>query len=305
MKNAKTKIYSIFEIVGYIPIYILLIVGSAFMLYPLLYGIVAGFMDPMDYLLNVSFFPIPRKGIFIEFYKTILIDPRLLIFVRNTVLKIIWQTFFTFLTSLLLGYVFSKLRFKGRNVTFWIFISSMMIPAQATMVPSYIMWARWPLLGGNDILGLGGHGMLNSWWIFLFPSIISVYSMFLMKQMFDTLPSEIEESARLDGAGTFTIIGRLYTPLLKPVLAVVFLGIFTGCWNDFTTNLIYTDGQTWELIMVSFGVNQIANSFKFGEVPNYPAIFAAATILTIPPIIIYMFVQKSFVEGIAMTGIKG
>jgi len=289
----------------YTLIYSVLIVGSLLMIYPFVYGAVAGVMDPIDYLKNATFFPIPRKLVTFDYYIAVLTDIRLLIFARNTFMRIIWQLIFLSFTSVVLGYVFSKLHFKGKNVIFGILLGSMMIPGQATMVPTYVMYARWPLLGGNNIFGQGGHGMLNSWWIFTIPAMLSIYHIFLTKQMFDTLPNEIEEAARIDGAGTLTIIFRIYARLLLPILAVMFLGIFTGCWNDYQTNLLYTDGQSWNLLMISYGIDQIANSFKFSDIINYPAIFATATITTIPSIIVFLCVQRSFVEGLAMSGIKG
>lgn len=287
-------------------IYTLLVLGSAVMLYPLLFGLVAGLMDKYDFLSNTVFFPIPQKITF-QNYLVILTDEKMLLLLRNTFMRTTWFLFFHIVSSMLLGYAFSKLKFKGQKVAFAVLMTSMMIPGQATIVPFFLIAKRWPLLGGNNILGLGGSGMLNSWWVLLIPGILQVYYVFLVRQSYLSIPNDFEESARIDGAGTIRIIFQVYMPLLKPIIAVLIVMSFTMIWNDFSTPLYYTSGTDYSNLTISLGLRSILNKFA-GDVimvPNYPAVFAAATIASLPTILIYSIFQKSFVQGIASSGIKG
>lgn len=286
-------------------IYALLVSGSLVMLYPLLFGLFAGFMSPNEYIINTSFFPVP-KPFHLAYYIGVITDSKMLFMIRNTVIRIMWYLVLNIIFPLVLGYLFSKRTFRFKNAIFMLLLASMMIPGQATMVPSYIMLARWPLLGGNNILGMGGHGMLDSWWALLIPGMVNVYFMFLFKQSYDSVPNDFEESARLDGAGTLRIIFRIYFNLLKPVAAVTAFSTIIGVWNDFFTPLIYTSGTKLSNLTISLGIGQIASQFQANQLlPNYPAVFAAATIATIPTILVYSFFQKYLIQGMAMTGLKG
>ena len=131
------------------------------------------------------------------------------------------------------GYIFFKLRFPGRDKVFLLFLSGMVMPAILTIVSDFIMMAWFPLAGGNDILGQGGHGLRGDWRVLFTFGWVPPLAIFLMKQAFDMLPSEYQDAARLDGAAVFTIIFRVYTPLLKPALATLAIITFVNVWNDF------------------------------------------------------------------------
>nr|WP_255654268.1 carbohydrate ABC transporter permease [Cohnella sp. REN36] len=212
-------------------------------------------------------------------------------------------------TSVVLGYFFAKGTFVGRKACFYFILSTMMIPSITAMIPSYVMYARWPWTGGNDVF-FGGHGLLNSWGVLLLPGLVSVMSLFLTKQMYDTLPGEYEESARMDGASTYRIIFQIYAPMLKPVLAVILITDFNGIWNDFMTNLIYTDNPGRNLTTISYGMTKLPkllSNIKLQDhfVSDYPGIFAAAFMIVLPTIAVYLLVQRHIVQGLAMSGLKG
>ncbi len=289
--------------------HIVLSFGGLIMLYPLFYMFLAALMDPYEYILSATLLPIPSDwnfGIFWEMlsYKDI---PY---WFRNTILRITWYLAWTILTAIVLGYFFSKGKFFGKTVMFYVLLSTMMIPNITALVPTYIMYARWPWAGGNDVF-FGGSGLLNTWPVMLVGGLVQVFAVFLVKQMYDTLPNEYEEAARIDGAGTYRIIFQIYAPMLKSVMAVIVIGTFGTIWNDFLTNLVFTDGSTGpHLTMVAYGVTKLtslvgAELIENQYIVNYPGVFAAALLVTLPSIVTYLVLQKHMVMGLAMSGLKG
>ncbi|MFD0713305.1 carbohydrate ABC transporter permease [Paenibacillus sp. GCM10027626] len=288
--------------------HVILFAGGLMMLYPLLYALFGAMMDPFEYLRSSSLIPIPSHLNFYKFAEMVTYKD-FPYWIRNTLFRITWYLVFMVVTSVVLGYFFAKGTFVGRKVCFYFILSTMMIPSITAMIPSYVMYARWPWTGGNDVF-FGGHGLLNSWGVLLLPGLVSVMSLFLTKQMYDTLPGEYEESARMDGASTYRIIFQIYAPMLKPVLAVILITDFNGIWNDFMTNLIYTDNPGRNLTTISYGMTKLPkllSNIKLQEnfVSDYPGIFAAAFMIVLPTITVYLLVQRHIVQGLAMSGLKG
>jgi len=266
-------------------------------------------MEPREYFRSSSLLPIatrPNFGIFSEMlaYKDV---PYWL---RNTALRTIWYLAWTICTSLVLGYFFSKGKFFGRTIMFYVLLATMMVPAVTTLVPTYLIFARWPWAGGNDVF-YGGSGLLNSWGVLLLPGLVNAYFLFLVKQMYDTLPNDFEDSARVDGAGTFRIIFQIYAPLLKPVLALIIAFTFFTIWNDFLTNLIYA--PSWgdrSLTTIGYGILYLPGLFpqdivQNQAIPHYPRLFATAFLATLPPLVVFLVFQRYIVKGLAMSGLKG
>ena len=221
--------------------------------------------------------------------------------------KIAFQFGVTIFTSILGGYVFAKLQFPFKRAFFMLLISSMMIPGVALLVPNYIWMSKFPLMGGNNLLGEGGHGFLNNPWSIVLTGWLNVYNIFLCRQAFSSIGNEMSESAQIDGAGFLSIVFKMYMPLIRPILAVMFLNLFLGVWNDYLGNFIYmSDIPKWHTIgNVVVSVMEIySNPQRLGG-PDYPITFAVATISMVPPIIVYMLVQKQFTEGLTMGSVKG
>ncbi|MCQ6561010.1 carbohydrate ABC transporter permease [Paenibacillus mendelii] len=283
-------------------IYGVLVIGSIVMFYPFLFQVLASLASNRDYYATLIV-PIPTKW-HVDRYVDIFLKPEVYRLYVNTFLRCAWYIFITCFMSLVAGYVFSKLRFKGRDSVFLIFLASMMIPGQVTLVPTYLLYARWPFAGGNDWLGQGGHGLIDSWAALLVGGLVPVYSIFLMKQMMDSLPFDYEEAARVDGAGVARTIFGIYLPMTKPILAALVIMTFIGIWNDYLWPLIAISST--EKQVIATGISSLMAATKqVGKVPDYPSIFALATITMIPPIVVYLWLQKYFVQAFAMTGVKG
>lgn len=200
--------------------------------------------------------------------------------------------FFTVVASVIVAYGFAKIQWRGRNFFFAICIATMMLPWQVTMVPLFIIFRRleW----------------INTYWPLVVPALAGhPYFIFLLRQFFLSIPEELSEAARMEGASEWGILWRIILPLSKPAIAVVVLFRFLWSWNDFLGPLIYLhDEAKYPLALMIYRLRQTADSMGNTELA-YPHLMAVSTIVALPVIIVFIFAQRSFIEGISMTGLKG
>lgn len=285
-------------------IYFLLFVTSVIMVYPLVFMILGSFTTLAEYS-RTTILPMPSQISFQTHIDLLSVDlgPAY----RITLIRIAFYLMWSVTVSLLGGYAFSRLRFPGKNMLFMFFLTGLVVPAILTSLPTYMMVARFPFAGGNDAGGVGGHGFVNEWPALFILGWVDVFAIFLMKQSYDMLPIEYEEAAKIDGAGFFTIIFRVYVPMLRPAIVAVIIIVFVGVWNDYFWPLLVVAGNK-DLAPVALQVQRViynlATSEGFYNFP-YPLIFAAATLAALPPLVLYLFLQRYFVQGLAATGIKG
>ncbi|MFZ4659096.1 MAG: carbohydrate ABC transporter permease [Caldilineaceae bacterium] len=197
------------------------------------------------------------------------------------------------------GYAFARLHFPGRNLLFAAVIATLMVPSQATLVPLFILVKQWPLLGGNDIWGRGGFGMLDSYWALTVPLFATAYGTFLLRQFFLTLPADLEDAARIDGTSEFGIYWRIVLPLSGPALATLSIFSFQNVFNDFVWPLVIARSE--EIKTIQVGLAQ----FRREGTTEWTLLMAGTMIATIPILIVFMLGQRYFTQGIALTGIKG
>ena len=188
------------------------------------------------------------------------------------------------------GYAFARLRFPGREVLFLIVLATLMIPDQLRLVPVYL------ILNG---LGLT-KGVLQYAGVFIVLAI-SATSIFLMRQYFLSIPHEIEEAARIDGASFFTTFWRVMLPLAGPALAAVAILQFQGTWNGYFWPYVILQNPDQQTIPVALSFFRLQG----GLVTNWPPLMAVVVLATIPVLVLYLFFQRYFVEGIAASGVKG
>lgn len=187
------------------------------------------------------------------------------------------------------GYAFARLRFPGREALFLLVLGTLMIPDQLRMVPVYQILVN---------IGLVTPGPENYFAIWLVMAI-SATSLFIMRQFFLTIPFDLEESARIDGAGFFTAFWRILFPLSRPALATVAILSFQGTWNGFFWPLILLQSQPhWTLPL---GLSQ----FRFQYSTNWPPLMALVVVATVPIVILYLFFQRYFVSGLSSGAVKG
>lgn len=205
----------------------------------------------------------------------------------NTLFVVVFTVLGTVITSSLCAYSFSRIEWKGRDTVFGILLTAMMIPFAVTLIPTFIGWQKL--------------GVVNSYAPLIVPAWFGggVFNVFLLRQFFRTIPKELDEAARIDGAGHFTIYSKIIMPLSKPSLIVVSLFSFMGSWNDFLGPLVYlNDGDKFTL---SLGLMQFQGMYS----AQWQYMMAAATVVLIPIVIIFFIGQKYFIEGISMSGMKG
>jgi multiple sugar transport system permease protein len=202
----------------------------------------------------------------------------------------------------LAGYAFARLRFPGREIVFFVLIASTMVPGAVTLVPLFLMTRGFPLVGGNDLLGHGGVGLLNTIPGLVLPHVIQALNIFLARQFFLELPEDWAEAARLDGASEFLTFLRVYLPLSRPMVATIAILSFTSAWEDFLWPLVVTSSPDSYTVQVALSV--LAGTGGGGSA-DWGPVMAAAVLATLPLLLVFLFFQRHFVEGLASGGVKG
>jgi len=201
-------------------------------------------------------------------------------------------TLFTMASSAIVAYGFSRIRWPGRDKLFAVCIATMLVPYTVVMVPLFIIFKK--------------VGWVGSYLPMVVPAMFgNAFYIFMLRQFFMSLPEELSEAARLDGASELGILWRVILPLSKPALAVVALFTFMGTWNDYLGPLIYINKYT--MFPLALGIQKLRSQMtQVGNAPlAYPYLMAVSTIAAAPIIILFFFAQRTFIEGISLTGIKG
>lgn len=207
-------------------------------------------------------------------------------------------TILNLLLGSMAGYAFARLSFRFREHLFWVLISAMMVPGVLTMIPCFLVLHGLPLLGGNDILGHGGVGLINTLWAVVLPGAAGPFAMFMMRQQFGAIDPAFAEAARLDGASELRIFGQVYLPLVKPGLAVLAILTFQAGWNNFLWPLVVLRTQDKMPIQVGLAV------FRKQYETSYGPLMAGTLIACIPVILIFVVFQRWIIEGQASAGVK-
>ncbi|WP_432493660.1 carbohydrate ABC transporter permease [Kineococcus auxinigenes] len=197
------------------------------------------------------------------------------------------------------GYAFAMLPFRGSTMLFYGLVSTAAIPVSVTLIPLFLMAKQFPLAGGNDLLGHGGSGLLDSLGGVVLPYVIGPMNIFLARQYFASANPDLAEAARIDGAGEVRIFTRIYLPLAKPLLAVVSIFAFTGVWDDFLWPLVVTTSAETQTVQLA-----LARFLASGNV-QYGPLMAGAVLITLPVLAVFLFNQRAFVSGLTDGSVKG
>ncbi len=211
---------------------------------------------------------------------------RMLLWFINSMFIALISTVFHVLFDAMAGYAFAKRKFPGSNILFWLVVAALMIPTQVTLVPLYLMITKMKLV--NSFAGV------------ILPGLADVIGIFLLKQFMQTLPSELEEAARVDGASEWTIFTKIIMPLSAPALAVTAIFAFQRYWNSFMWPLIVM--QDPDKFTLQVGLSYIQTS-EFGT--NYGLLMAGAALAAIPMIFFFFAFQKYFMQGLRIGAVKG
>lgn len=269
-------------------LYFILIFGAVIFLFPFFWMVSNSLMTLGETITRKLIPAVPQWGNYVEAWKQANFSKYFL----NSVLITLGTLAGLLFTSILAGYAFGRIEFKGKTLLFGLFLATMMIPESVTLIPNYLM------IRGN-ILPLPGGSWMNTFWAMTVPFMANAFSIFLLRQFFAQIPHELWDAARIDGADHVRFLIQIVLPISKaPVMTVLLFG-FTGAWNAFQWPLLVTTKDTWRPLMVGLWgfVNEAG--------PRTNLLMAGAVITLIPVIIIYFLTQKQFTQGIATTGLKG
>lgn len=269
-------------------IYLLLILLGIVMVYPLLWMVSASFKTNNEIFSSLSLIPkSPIWNGYSEGWK----GSGQYSFARffiNTFLMVIPTVFFTAISSLLVAYGFARFKFKSKKILFALVIASLMLPNEVIIIPRYMVF--------NKL------GWLNTYLPFIVPAAFATYSffIFMLVQYIRTIPRELDESARIDGCGSFSILVRIITPLCVASLISVLIFQFVWRWNDFINPLIYISSVKKYPLSLALRMSlDVTDTIAWNQT------IAMSVLSMLPPVLLYFGLQKYFVEGVATTGMKG
>ncbi len=222
----------------------------------------------------------------LEAYGDLFLDQPFGIFLYNSVKIAVLSVGGQLITSSLAAFAFARLDFPGKNVLFIIVLSTMMVPYAVTVIPLYIVMHR--------------IGWVNTHLPLIVPAMLSsAYGTFLLRQFMFSLPIELEDAARIDGCSSFGIYRRIALPLMKPALATLGVFSFMASWNNFFGPFIFLDRKY--LFTVQLGVALVQRQWY----TSWPRLMAGSVVVTLPVLLVFLLLQRYFVRGISLTGIKG
>lgn len=266
--------------------YLFLSLVSLIIMLPFFLMVTTALKEPNNiFLFPPQWFPNPIRWFnFIELFDRIPFHIQLF----NSVYIATLATIGTCIFGAMGGYAFAKIRFKGKNVIFLILLSSMMIPNEATIIPLFIWMSKLKLINTHiplilpPMLGAGG-----------------MFGVFLMRQFFITAPDSLIEAAKIDGCGPVKTFFQIMLPLAKPALAALFIYTFLNMWNEFLNPLVFVNSTN--LYTVPLALSMLTDQVG----TEWHLVMAGSVLATFPLLLVFVFAQKHFIQGIAMTGIKG
>jgi len=263
--------------------HLVLIVASIFFVIPFVW-LVSTSLKPLTQIFTFPPEWIPRPFQWDNYVRATEYIP-FFTYLKNTVVITVVSTLGVVLTCPLVAYSFAKLRWKGRNVLFVVTIAVMMIPGQVTMIPLFLIFNKMGWVGTPLPL--------------IVPAFFGVpFSIFLMRQFFMGLPDTLRDAAKIDGAGEFRIYWQIMVPLARPAILAIGLFQFMGAWTDFLGPLLYlTDEHQYTM---SLGLQQFQNQ----KGTEWGLMMAVSTMMTLPIIVMFFFMQRTFIQGITFSGIK-
>jgi multiple sugar transport system permease protein len=263
--------------------HLVLTVLGVLILAPVVFAILTSFMTP-NQTLTGALWPTPWT---LDNYVRAFAEVPLLRWFGNSALYAVLATVLMLASSIPAAYALSRIRFRGSSVIFTAIVVAMLLPPQITAVPLYVMWAKLGMTG--TLLPL------------ILPNVLGdAFSIFLLRQFFLTVPKEYAEAARLDGCGEWGILWRVVIPMARPGIASAGLFMFFNSWNDYYGPLLYTsENPDWW--PVAYGLA----TFRGTHGTDWGMTMAITLLVMIPVVVLFFFAQRVFVEGIALTGVKG
>lgn len=267
---------------------------SSRLTHPLLLLLAAGFLLPVVWMVLSSLKPPGQleselwpRSLHWQNYAEVLQSEDYLRYLANSLALSLLTVAGSVCSCTLVAYGFSRLQWPGRDALFFVLIATMLLPFHVTMLPRFQLFA-WL-------------GMYNTWWPLVLPSWLAgeAFHVFLLRQFFLTIPEELSEAARIDGAGEWSILTRIVVPLSWPALATVALFQFLATWNEFAAPLLYLQDRS--RFPLAYALQQFVSAYR----TEFGPLMAGAALFTAPVVVLFLLTQKTFLRGIATTGLKG
>ncbi len=260
----------------------ILISGAILMLFPFFWSVSTSFKSLREIFRNpFSLIPIhPTFNNYVAIFNKIPFARYLL----NSFIVASATTFLQILTAMLSAYAFSRLNFKGRNLIFYIFLATMMIPGQLLMIPQYLIVAKF--------------GWINTYQGLIVPYAATALTTFFLRQFFLAIPKDLEDAAVIDGCNSFQVLVKIFLPISKPAISTIAIFSFMWSWNSYFWPLLIVNVPKMRTIQLGLAMFRTEGGIQWGE-------FMAGTVVaTLPILIAYFFAQKHFVKSITLTGLK-
>lgn len=263
---------------------LVLTLGAGLMIAPFLWVLQAAFSDPASaYVLPPRLIP---ENPTLENFQSVFATVPFATFIKNSFIIASAITVGQLITCSMAAYPFARLNFPGKNVLFILLLATLMIPLQVTIVPLFILMRQ--------------IGLYDTLWAVILPALISPFGIFLLRQYYMTIPTELEDAARIDGASYVTIYWRIIVPLSLPALSTLAIVTFVYWWNEYFIPLIMINSQ--ELQVLPVGLTLLRGRYSAGAVG---AISAGITMAVIPILIFFLVLQRNIIKSVASTGLKG
>lgn len=272
MKSKKERIVSV--------IYGSLLVSFAVLsLFPFFYMLLTSFKQTYSMELDLSL-----KGLSVQNFRTIFKNFEFSRYFLNSTMVVVIACLLNAAVSSMAAYGFEKKKFKGSEMVFGVYLATLMVPSQVILIPLFAIIQRLHLMNTHLVLAL---------------PVVNAFGVFLIRQFMTSVPDELIEAARIDGCREFKIYCGIVLPLIKPVLVSLTVFTFITTWNDFAWPLIAVTDSNMSTLTLALA------SLQGNYATNYGLVMAGATLVFLPPFLLYIFLQKQFVEGIALSGVKG
>lgn len=267
--------------IGQAALYAVLILGSVIMLAPFVVMVVVSLWPNAAFLARR--FPLDQITL-ANYFETFTVLPFGRYFLNSTVVTVT-VTVFQILIASLAAFAFARLRFRGREALFLLYLATLMIPAQVTLIPNFLI-----------IRSLDWY---DTYPALIAPGLFSALSTFLLRQFYRSIPIDLDDAARMDGASSLRIWGQIMLPLSQPIMAALAVFTFQGTWNDFLWPLVVTGSDKMRTIPIglSYFVGQYSTAWNL--------LMAGSVLALLPVLILYLFAQKTFVQGITLSGMGG
>ncbi len=220
------------------------------------------------------------------------------VYFKNSLVITLTAVVLSLLFNSIAGYAFARLRFRGARVMFLLLMVGLMMPPQVTMLPTFLIMAKFPLAGGNNLLGTGGTGLINTYAGLVIPLVSGSYGVFLCKQFYENFPRSLDEAAEIDGANKWRTYFTIYLPNSKAILATLGLLKAVSVWNDYMWPLIMTNSENMRTVQLALTM------FKTDSGIMWNQMMAGSVVVALPMFVLFLCAQKYFIQGIVTSGLK-